>query len=169
MSIRRLTPSDSVALQALRLAALRDSPSAFHASYDEEKDLPISVTEDQLKAATDRGIFGAFENGVLVGIVALGRESRRKLRHKAFIWSMYISPESRGKGTGRALLAEALRVARLVPELLQVNLAVNASNIPAIRLYESMGFKAFGRETGALLVDGGLHDELHMSLSLNES
>lgn len=169
MHIRRLAPSDSTALQALRLAALRDAPSAFHASYEEEKEFPVSATEEQLKTAPDRGIFGAFEDVVLVGIVALGRERMRKLQHKAFIWSMYISPEHRGKGTGRALLLEALKLARSVPALLQVNLGVNASNVPAIRLYESVGFKRYGLEAGAISIDGALHDELHMSLHLNES
>jgi ribosomal protein S18 acetylase RimI-like enzyme len=168
MQIRRLTPSDSAALRALRLAALRDTPSAFHASYDEEKDLPISATEDHLQTTTDRGIFGAFENAALVGIVGLGRESRRKLQHKAFVWSMYVSPQCRGKGTGRALLVEALDFARSLPALLQVNLGVNANNTAAIRLYESVGFKVFGREPDAASIGGALHDELHMSLRLNE-
>ncbi|MFY9315099.1 MAG: GNAT family N-acetyltransferase [Burkholderiales bacterium] len=169
MLIRRLAPPDSTALQALRLAALRDVPSAFHASYDEEKDLPISATEEQLKIATDRGVFGAFEDAVLVGIVALGRQGMRKLQHKAFVWSMYVIPQFRGKGAGRALLLEALTLARSVRGLLQVNLGVNASNVPAIRLYESVGFKVFGREPGALLIDGVLHDELHMLLRIDES
>ena len=169
MHVRRLTPSDSAALQALRLAALRDAPSAFHASHEEERDLPISATEDLLKTSTDRGIFGAFEDTILVGIVGLGRDSRRKLKHKAIIWSMYVSPGARRKGVGRALLAEALEFARSMPALRQANLGVTAGNIPAIRLYESMGFKVFGVEPDAILVDGTLHDELHMTLHFNEA
>jgi RimJ/RimL family protein N-acetyltransferase len=57
-------------------------------------------------------------------------------------------------------------MARTMPDLRQLNLGVNANNAAAIRLYESLGFKAFGHEAGAMLVDGVLHDEVHLSLRL---
>jgi ribosomal protein S18 acetylase RimI-like enzyme len=79
---------------------------------------------------------------------------------------MYVRPELRGKGIGKSLLNEALSLARSVPDVLQVNLCANANNASAIRLYESFGFKTFGREPGSLCVDGELHDELHMYLRL---
>jgi ribosomal protein S18 acetylase RimI-like enzyme len=166
MHIRRLTPADATAFQALRLAALCDAPSAFGSSYEEEKEFSAAVIEGRLALKDDRGPFGAFEDEVLVGLVVLGRENARKLSHKALIWSMYVAPVARGKGVGRALLSEALALARSVPEIRQVNLCVNADNSNAIRLYESVGFETFGREPGALLIDGQLHDELHMRLQL---
>lgn len=166
MNIRRLAPSDTDAFHALRLAALQNEPSAFGSSYEEEKDFPRITVESRLVENTDRGVFGAFEGDKLIGLVALGRESRIKLAHKAMIWGMYVSPESRGKGIGRALLLQVLALARSVPGILQVNLCVNASNAPALRLYESVGFKAFGQEPGAMLVGGALYDEVHMYLQL---
>ena len=168
MHIRRLTPADATAFQALRLAALIDTPSAFGSSYEEEKDFPASTIESRLAEKPDRGPFGAFEGEALVGLVALGREGMRKLAHKALIWGMYVKPEARGKGIARALLLEALSLARSVPEVKQVNLCVNASNVVAIRLYESVGFKAFGHEPGAMLVSGELQDEVHMYLPLTD-
>ena len=73
-----------------------------------------------------------------------------------------MAPEARGKGVGRGLLVQALALAGSVPDLLQVNLSVNAGNMAAIALYESLGFQTFGREPAALRIDGVLHDELHM-------
>ena len=67
----------------------------------------------------------------------------------------------------RSLLLETLSFARTVPDLRQINLCVNATNLAAIALYESLAFKPFGHETGALLIDGKLHDEIYMSLRLN--
>ncbi|MEO6291959.1 MAG: GNAT family N-acetyltransferase, partial [Burkholderiaceae bacterium] len=92
-------------------------------------------------------------------------ENMIKLSHKALIWGMYVAPEFRGKGVARALLAEVLALARSVPEVIQVNLAVNASSVVAIRLYESVGFKEFGCEPNALCIDSEFHDEIHMYLS----
>jgi len=168
MQLRRLNPSDSNAYQELRLAALRDVPSAFGSSYEEEKDFTASTLEGRLQLKPDRGIFGAFEAAKLVGLVGLGREDRRKFEHKALLWGMYVTPQARGKGIGRALLLEALALARSVPAIRQVNLSVNAGNAPAIQLYESVGFKKFGFEPGAMLIDGELHDEMQMCLRFAE-
>ncbi len=168
MQIRRLTPADASAFQELRLAGLMEAPSAFGSSYEEEKAFPASTIEARLATRPDRGPFGAFEDDNLVGLVALGRENANKLAHKALIWGMYVAPHARNKGIARALLAEALRLARSVADVKQVNLSVNADNVAAIRLYESAGFKAFGREPGALFIDGELHDEMHMYLRFPE-
>lgn len=169
MHIRRLTPEDAAIFQAFRLAALQDAPSAFGSSYEEEKDFPASVIEGRLAPKPDHGPLGAFHGEELVGLVALGRENMKKLAHKALIWGMYVKPEHRGKGIAKALLEEALSLARSVPEIRQVNLSVNARNSGAIRLYESFGFKSFGHEPGALFINGELHDELHMSLRLTDA
>ena len=166
MHIRRLNSHDAPAYQAIRLAGLQEAPLAFAASYEEEKDLLIAILEGRLAVKADRGSFGAFEHEVLVGVVTLGREDRLKLAHKAFIWGMYVAPVARGRGAGRALLTEALALGRSLPEIRQINLSVTAGNVAAIRLYESLGFKPFGLEPKALMVDGELHDEILMCLDL---
>jgi len=168
MHIRRLTPADAEVFQELRLAALQDCPTAFGSSYDEEREFSRAFIEDRLAARPDRGSFGAFEGAELVGLIALGRERQRKLEHKALIWGMYVAPKARGSGIGRALLHAALALAGSVHGIRQVNLCVNADNSTAIRLYQSAGFKVFGHERGAMLVEGELHDELHMCLHLSE-
>jgi RimJ/RimL family protein N-acetyltransferase len=164
MHIRRLIPSDAVAFQAFRLAALQEAPSAFGSSFEEENDFPASTIEGRLAIKPDRGPFGTFERENLIGLVALGRENMSKLSHKALIWGMYVAPEFRGKGVARALLDEVLALARSVPEITQVNLAVNANNTAAIHLYTSAGFKEFGCEPNALCINGNYHDEVHMYL-----
>jgi ribosomal protein S18 acetylase RimI-like enzyme len=164
MNIRRLTPDDAHAFRRLRLFALCESPTAFGSSYEEEQDLPMSVVERRLATTPDRAAFGAFENHELVGSVVLGRDNMRKLAHKAFIWGMYVSPNARGRSVGRHLLVEALTFARSIDSIRQVNLSVTAGNIAAFRLYESVGFRVYGREPDALCIDGRLHDELHMYL-----
>jgi len=169
MHVRRLTPEDAAVFQAFRLAALQDAPTAFGSSFQEEKDFPPSAIEGRLAVKPDRGPFGAFQGQEIVGLVALGRENMENLAHKALVWGMYVKPEHRGKGIAKALLQEALSLARSVPEVLQVNLSVNAGNVSAIRLYESFGFKAFGCEPGALRINGELHDELHMFLRLTNA
>ncbi|MEY4562685.1 MAG: hypothetical protein RLZZ618_1962 [Pseudomonadota bacterium] len=166
MHTRRLTPADADAFQALRLKALIESPDAFGSSHEEEKDFPPAVIESRLAPRADRGVFGAFDGERLIGFVALGREDKLKLKHKAMVWGLYVAPAFRRHGLAGMLLGEALNLARSVSGLMQVNLSVNAANQGAIRLYASAGFVAFGREPGAMCIERVLHDELHMSVQL---
>ena len=164
--IRRLAPDDAAAFKTLRMLALQESPAAFASSYEEEKDIPLSTFAERLAYKSDQGRFGAVDGDDLVGVVALGREGMKKLSHKAIIWGMYMTPACRGRGIGKALLQQAIALARAVPDIRQINLVVNASQLGAVRLYESVGFTVFGRERDAGMVDGALHDDLHMCLQL---
>ena len=92
-----------------------------------------------------------------------------KLRHKAFIWGMYVTPEHRRHGLGRRLLEAALAQARELPGLRQINLEVVTSNRAAYTLYESCGFETFGVERDAFSVDRTYHDVAYMTLRLDHS
>ncbi len=167
MILRRLAPDDAAAFHALRLAGLRETPAAFASSAEEEQALPVATIETWLVAADDRGIFGAFQDGELVGVIALARESMHKLAHKGLIWGLYVSPAARGRGVASALMNTALGLARSVAGMRQVNISVNANNLSARRLYESLRFRTFGCERRAMLVGGEAQDELHMCLHLD--
>jgi ribosomal protein S18 acetylase RimI-like enzyme len=162
MQIRSLGPGDAPAFQALRLRGLRECPTAFASSHEEESGAEIGDIAERLGADPNREILGAFEGSQLVGIVGVQRERPAKLAHKAVIWGMYVSPESRRRGIGRRLVRAALQRAFAMDGVLQVNLSVNAANAPAIALYRQAGFESFGVERGYMRVDGVLHDEMHM-------
>jgi ribosomal protein S18 acetylase RimI-like enzyme len=162
MLIRRLVPSDASAFQALRLAGLRECPSAFSSSYEEECGTPLATIEGRLAPDSGRNLFGAFDGSQLVGMVSVGREDARKLRHKAFIRGMYVAASHRSKGVGKQLLEQALAFAESMQGLRQVTLAVTAGNAAALALYESLGFNVIGYERCALLLNGVLHDEMQM-------
>jgi RimJ/RimL family protein N-acetyltransferase len=169
VNIRVLLAEDAAAFQALRLQALLECPTAFSSSYEEERDSPLAVIAERLAPAEGRAVFGAFDAQRLVASVGIQREHQRKLAHKAFIWGMYVDPSFRGQGVGRQLLERALAHAASMPGLRQVNLGVNAANTAAIALYEAVGFERFGVERGFLLVDGVLHDEIHMAIVVAET
>ena len=166
MQLRVLESGDAASFTAIRLAALRECPTAFSSSYEEECDIPLAQAAERIVPNLDRAIFGAFEGETLVGTLGIYRENRRKLKHKAVIWGVYVAPPFRRHGVGRMLLECALAHARSMADLLQVTLGVNTENAAAIALYESAGFEPFGLERGFMRVDGVLHDELHMVLTV---
>jgi ribosomal protein S18 acetylase RimI-like enzyme len=162
MQIRELISSDAAEFQALRLQGLTESPSAFSSSYDEECGLSPGLVAERLTPTPERCVFGAFQASLLVGILGLKREAQQKISHKAFIWGMYVAPNHRKSGIGHALVSAALAKAACMQGMRQVNLGVNAANTAALALYEKCGFKPFGIERGFMLLDGQLHDEVHM-------
>ena len=103
-------------------------------------------------------VCGAFQEGVLVGIVGLKREVLKNLRHKALLWGMYVAPEFRGKGLGGRLLNYVLDEASRMHGVRQVNLWVNTTAPTAVVLYRTAGFEEIGTERAFLMVDGIAQD-----------
>ncbi len=108
-------------------------------------------------------MLGAFRDGKLVGTVGIQRDPVRKRAHRASIWGVYVATALRKKGIGRQLLKAALDYATTMPGVRQVSLGANTTNPASIALYKALGFEPYGVETGFLLVDGVLHDEVLMS------
>lgn len=160
--VRRLLPADAGPFQQLRLRGLQECPGAFASSHAEEVGTDGATIAQRLAPKADGGVFGAFDGARLVGLVGMQREGMAKLRHKAFLWGMYVAPEARRTGAGRALVAHALAYARDDLGVRQVNLGVNTSNHAAIALYRSAGFEVYGTERESLVVDGRPVDEHHM-------
>ena len=160
-SIRALVPTDAAAW-------LREHPTAFLASEEEERARAGGVAE-RLAAPPDRAvIFGAFHEGALIGTVGLGRVATRKQAHTAIVWGVYVAPEHRGRGLGRRLLETAIDAARAMPGVERLGLSVDERNEGARRLYESLGFEAWGTEPDAFRAEGRGVDEVHMILRLQD-
>jgi len=165
MHIRRLNPEDAMSFRELRLRALKDHPDAFGTSYEEAANLSIEKTAEKLKPSPDAFVLGAFdEAGKLVGMVGFHREKGMKKRHKGVIWGMYCLPECRGKGVGKALLAEVVKRARKMKGLELITLRVVASNDPAKNLYLSVGFRTWGKEPRSLKIGSRYMDQELMVL-----
>ena len=150
--------------RSLRLAALLDTPEAFASSHDEEKDTAIAEVAARLAGRPDHAVFGAFDDAPLVGIVGLARESHAKMAHKGHVWGMYVAAVARGKGIARELMQAVLAHARASAGIAKVTLNVDAANVAAIALYESLGFVVFAREADAMRLDGQPRDDLQMHL-----
>lgn len=157
-TLRRLTPEDAALYQPVRLEGLRDHPDAFGAAYEAERAMSSDAVGGRLaRPAT----WGAFAGADLVGITTFFIVEGAKTRHKGMIVGVYVRPAARGTGVSRALMQTALDHARGRVELVQIGVAQD--NVPARRLYERLGFVAYGTEPRAYkLADGRYIDDLLM-------
>ncbi len=168
-SIRRLMISDLDAYFSIRLESLKNAPTNFMSSYEEEERTGNTFFEGILRhAGIDNLIFGAFIKDRLVGVIGLYQEKQLKAKHKCNIWGMYVQSDCRQKGIGRALLREAIDHIKDRLKCLIANITVESNNISAIKLYESMGFKLWGNEPKAMCWNGQYFDEYHLSLLLQD-
>jgi ribosomal protein S18 acetylase RimI-like enzyme len=165
MKIRLLNPLDAENYLDLRLEALQNNPVAFASSYEEEKDQSVEKYKISFQSQ-DSFTFGAFENEKLIGVVTLVKEKKLKLKHRANIFAMYVSPEKRGIGAGKCLMLEAIKKAKELDEIEQIYLTVVTTNDPAKSLYSSLGFKVFGKDKRAIKLDNTYFDEDLMVLLL---
>lgn len=169
MNIRVLSEADAKSYQALRLRALQTDPDSFGSTYEREVHFTIEQVEERVRQAEDRYVLGAFhEDGSLVGIVRFMRESDLKSKHKGTIYGMYIAPEVRGQGVGKALMVETIALAKNSDGVEQIHLQVVSKNETAKKLYKSLGFETYGIEPKALKDNEQYYDEELMVLFLKE-
>jgi ribosomal protein S18 acetylase RimI-like enzyme len=167
MNIRKLNPQDADAYFQIRLEGLYKNPEAFGSSYEEEKKQTSEKYKERFQASNSF-TFGAFDESKLIGVITLLTESIMKMRHRATIVAMYVTPGMRGKGIAKKLMNEAINKARSLKGIEQIHLTVVSSNSSAIRLYSSLGFEAYGTEKRALKIGEDYFDEDFMVLFLDE-
>lgn len=161
--VRQLGPADRDAYFQLRLRGLKEHPELFGQSYEEAVAKGAAQFDTSLQgsqAADGNFLLGAYmtANAPLVGIVGLMRNQRDRERHKAAMVGMYVPVEAAGRGVGRALLNELLTRAARVEGLRQIQLMVDSGNAAARKLYESVGFRQYGREVEGIRVGGVFYD-----------
>ena len=170
VQIRELSEDDAAAYRTLRLRALREHPTAFVSSYEEQRDWPLEAFAGRLRGSSgsaDGFNLGCFVEDELVGTVGFFRNDGPKRMHIGKIVGMHVAAEHQGYGYGRSLLAEALGRARQMAGLAVIQLATESTNEPAKALYTSFGFVTYGVEKQAIFVDGEYFDEDLMALKVD--
>jgi ribosomal protein S18 acetylase RimI-like enzyme len=130
--------------KAIRLRALKDTPSAFGATYARESQLTdADWLERAAKWNGDRSVlFLARDGEIACGMAGSSLDPDDASR--AHLISMWTAPTHRRHGVGRRLVNEVLAWAR-VRGATALILMVTSSNEGAIRFYEQLGFTRTGR------------------------
>mgnify|MGYP000443924691 CR=1 FL=1 len=88
----------------------------------------------------------AVRDGKPIGLTTLYLQPYRKIAHQCE-FGIIVAPEERGHGIGSLLLTSLMTLAKETFKIELLHLQVYIDN-PAIKLYERLGFKEFGRQPG---------------------
>lgn len=142
VDVRRVRTGEWQALRATRLRALEDAPDAFGTTLAEARERPDEwwVEWARRSAASDeQAMVLAWAGDAPVGIAGT-------FRRDDGVWqviSMWVDPQARGRGAGRALLDAVVRFAR-AHGADEIVLGVTDGNEEARALYERYGFEDNG-------------------------
>ncbi len=163
MHLAPLTARDAAQYRSLMLQAYAHDADAFTSTADERAAEPESWWIERIGGPRlDRAAFGAFVGSELVGTAALEFSRRPKTKHRVRLIGMFVQPQRRGAGVGKALLEAATEYALARDGARTMILTVTEGNAPAIALYTSFGFTSFGAEPMAILTPSGYRAKLHM-------
>lgn len=150
LAIRPATPADRAALDEQAMLLNRfEEPFA----HDRRLDLPggMESVDTLLQRVADTGgaLLVAERDGGVVGHMALWFDRmppfvREELRDYAYIGDLFVREAHRGQGIGRALIAEAERLAR-ARGVARILLGVLPGN-PAEALYRRLGYRTYALE-----------------------
>jgi GNAT superfamily N-acetyltransferase len=140
LEIKRVGPDDWSTVRKIRLAALRDTPDWFWATYEEEVEKPESWWREFIEAGA---WFLACDHDRPLGIAAVLPAPGLEETARQLI-SMWVSPEARRQGVG-ANLIDAIKGWSRETGVRELQLQVTESNQDARRVYERHGFQATGR------------------------
>ena len=161
--VRRIMPTDGIALATLRHHALRVAPQAFAMSEAQLADIDdVSWTQFCTQTATGTdAIYVVSHADVLIGMAGCRVDASPKMAHSGLIWGMFVDPPYQHQGYGSQLL-NALITHGAAHGLQMLKLSVTVLQQSAISLYERHGFRGYAYEPALLYIDNTEIDALHM-------
>lgn len=126
----------------------------------------LSYTEDEensliaaYAAHPDKLMIVPLIGNRIVGLLNFYPGSKKRIAHHG-AFGMSLLPEFQGKGLGKRKLQALLDWAQANSRIECVRLRVHARNLPALRLYEKMGFAEEGRELKGIKFSNGEYDDV---------
>jgi len=141
LTVRRIRTGEGHLFRRMRLASLRESPSAFGATYESAQLRTLeswAEQADRTAQGTDRSTFIAFSGESPIGIAALYRMGEGT--DVGELLQVWVSPEYRGQGVTTDLMDAVFRWAK-ENGFRTVVAGVARGNARALRFYQKYGFK----------------------------
>jgi putative acetyltransferase len=155
--IRRVEADDAAAL-----ARMHAYPNVIANTLQLPYPSVASWSERLAKWGKDDILLVGVADGLVIASAGLHLNASRRRSHAALL-GISVQDDWQGRGIGRALLAELMRMADGWLNLQRIELTVFADNERALALYQKFGFEVEGTLRAYALREGSLEDVLTMA------
>jgi RimJ/RimL family protein N-acetyltransferase len=141
------------------MEGLEREPTAFGSSLYEAKEKDDKKWKNDFESMVDKeSIVFAMDGSEVIGTIGYYWDKHEKMKHTATIVAVYLKEEYRSKGIGKLMSQKILQIIESKSKFVKIKLQVTSSNVPAKKLYESIGFEYIGTAKKELFVNGTYHD-----------
>jgi RimJ/RimL family protein N-acetyltransferase len=141
ISVKRIQIGEGALFKRMRLASLRESPSAFASTYESARRRSLeswSEQADNTSQGSDRSTFFAFSGDSPIGIAALYRHGEGT--DVGELLQVWVSPEYRGQGVAIKIMDAVFQWAG-ENGFRTVVATITKGNARTQRFYRKYGFK----------------------------
>jgi GNAT superfamily N-acetyltransferase len=164
-AIRRVRAEDWLRWRELRLRALAADRDAFSSTHDDQVRYPDEWWQARARAvaepSADQAMFVAVDAGTGAWIGCAGGAIDGD--GTPMLISMWVAPERRRRGVGKALVETVVGWARAAGHQ-RLRLEVVRDRDPAVGLYRRVGFRPTGRSTPMERAPLLIEDEMELPL-----
>lgn len=160
---------ETAAYRELRLEALKEFPTAFSSSFEDQVDKDLAYWQKYIELAENKNteiMIMAYDGNKMVGMGVIFWDDKIKVRHIAHMAAIYVSKNYQGKGLGYKLTKLLIDEAKEVKQLKKLKLEVESTNKPAYELYKKLGFKEIGIAKNEIFHNGKYYDNILMEFDL---
>lgn len=135
------------AYRDLWLEALQETPEAFFADYEDQKEQPDEVWQRRFEAVQEAKdiivIFAQSDDGP-VGFLGAYIDENPKFNHIATIWGAYVHADFRKRGIAKRMMEEFLVEIKKRPHITKIKTYSVTSELMAVNAYKNFGFELIG-------------------------
>ena len=157
--IRHMQKNDIISVQEIAKKSWQQTYEGISPHEIQDRFLQAAYSRDRLQGRLEKSLFlVAIIGESIVGFANFSNV----VNGEAELFSIYLLPETQGKGIGTTLLQEGIK---MLPDLTSLLVCVEKENTIGMNFYEAKGFKK--TEEFDELFDGHLLKTVKLSLSLN--
>ncbi len=166
--LRNLQISRWQEYKVLKLESLVEEPLAFlpgleaYQSWTDEqwkKDLEKSQTQPH------KLIFAEVDERI-IGMAEMYYYPDTALKHNIFLMSLYVQKKWQGRGIGRELTEERIKIAKEDPKIKNIICEIFSSQIASLELHKKMGFEIVGNIKNFVSMDNQDYDKVILEKSI---
>ena len=143
----------------IRTRAIMDSPQAFGDNLEETL---ARQKDDWISWVTRPQVYAIEENEVYIATATLRQNPETKIWTINGVWA---DPKFRGKGLSKKIIEKIFEDAKLM-NVESIELGVNVQQLPAIKLYQSLGFETVEEIPNVMMGDNNEYNEIEMRKKL---